>query len=79
LTSYVAETNIVPPSLGSVTEDPALRIADIENVETVLKDGVGFDTRKLPDTVKGRWARIAGSARRDTFLLRDLSSGGSMR
>jgi cytosine/adenosine deaminase-related metal-dependent hydrolase len=28
-------------------------INDIENVETVFKDGVGYDTRKLLDSVKG--------------------------
>ena len=35
--------------------DPAKRIADIENVEIVFKDGVGYDTRKLLDSVKGRY------------------------
>jgi imidazolonepropionase-like amidohydrolase len=35
--------------------DPAVRIADIENVEIVFKDGVGYDTRKLLDSVKGRY------------------------
>jgi imidazolonepropionase-like amidohydrolase len=35
--------------------DPAARIADIENVEIVFKDGVGYDTRKLLDSVKGRY------------------------
>lgn len=35
--------------------DPATRIADIENVETVFKDGVGYDTKKLLDSVKGRY------------------------
>ena len=35
--------------------DPATRIADIENVEIVFKDGVGYDTRKLLDSVKGRY------------------------
>src|SRR5262249_5878099 len=33
--------------------DPATRIADIENVEIVFKDGVGYDTRKLLDSVRG--------------------------
>ena len=32
--------------------DPATRIADIENVEIVFKDGVGYDTKKLLDSVK---------------------------
>jgi imidazolonepropionase-like amidohydrolase len=35
--------------------DPATRIADIENVEIVFKDGVGYDTKKLLDSVKGHY------------------------
>jgi imidazolonepropionase-like amidohydrolase len=35
--------------------DPATRIADIENVEIVFKDGVGYDTEKLLDSVKGHY------------------------
>jgi imidazolonepropionase-like amidohydrolase len=35
--------------------DPAARISDIENVEIVFKDGVGYDTGKLLDSVKGRY------------------------
>ena len=35
--------------------DPAARIADIENVEIVFKDGVGYDTKKLLDSVKGHY------------------------
>jgi imidazolonepropionase-like amidohydrolase len=35
--------------------DPAARIADIENVEIVFKDGVGYDSKKLLDSVKGRY------------------------
>jgi hypothetical protein len=35
--------------------DPAIRIADIENVEIVFKDGVGYDTNQLLDLVKGRY------------------------
>ncbi len=35
--------------------DPATRIADIENVEIVFKDGVGYDTKKLLDAVKGHY------------------------
>lgn len=35
--------------------DPATRIADIENVEIVFKDGVGYDTVKLLESVKGRY------------------------
>jgi imidazolonepropionase-like amidohydrolase len=35
--------------------DPATRIADIENVEIVFKDGLGYDTAKLLDSVKGHY------------------------
>jgi imidazolonepropionase-like amidohydrolase len=35
--------------------DPATRIADIENVELVFKDGAGYDTNKLLDSVKGHY------------------------
>ena len=35
--------------------DPATRITDIENVEIVFKDGVGYDTQKLLDSVKGHY------------------------
>jgi imidazolonepropionase-like amidohydrolase len=38
-----------------VKGDPATRIADIEQVEIVFKDGIGYDTRKLLDSVKGRY------------------------
>jgi imidazolonepropionase-like amidohydrolase len=37
--------------------DPATRIADVENVEVVFKDGVGYDTRKLLDSVKGHYGQ----------------------
>jgi hypothetical protein len=33
--------------------NPARDIADIEKVETVFKDGVGYDPRKLVDSVRG--------------------------
>jgi imidazolonepropionase-like amidohydrolase len=33
--------------------DPAARIADIENVEIVFKDGVGYDSKKLLASVNG--------------------------
>jgi len=36
-----------------VNGDPSTRIADVENVETVFKDGVGYDSRKLLAAVKG--------------------------
>ena len=35
--------------------DPAARISDIENVEIAFKDGVAYDTRKLLDSVRGRY------------------------
>jgi imidazolonepropionase-like amidohydrolase len=35
--------------------DPAIRITDIENVEMVFKDGVGYDTQKLLDSVRGHY------------------------
>jgi imidazolonepropionase-like amidohydrolase len=35
--------------------DPANRITDIENVEIVFKDGVGYDTGKLLESVKGHY------------------------
>jgi len=38
-----------------VKGDPATHIADIERVEIVFKDGVGYDTQKLLDSVKGRY------------------------
>ena len=33
--------------------DPSKKIEDIENVETVFKDGIGYDSAKLIDSVKG--------------------------
>jgi imidazolonepropionase-like amidohydrolase len=38
-----------------VKGDPSTRIADVENVEIVFKDGAGYDPRKLLDSVKGRY------------------------
>lgn len=35
--------------------DPSTKIADVENVEIVFKDGVGYDSAKLLDSVKGRY------------------------
>ena len=37
--------------------DPSKRIADVENVEIVFKDGVGYDPRKLLESVKGRYGQ----------------------
>ena len=35
--------------------DPSKQISDLENVEIVFKDGVGYDSQKLLDSVKGRY------------------------
>jgi len=37
--------------------DPSSRIADIENVEIVFKDGVGYDTQKLLDSAQGHYGQ----------------------
>src|SRR5215472_3807744 len=37
-----------------VKGDPSAKIDDIENVELVFKDGVGWDSKKLIDSVKGQ-------------------------
>jgi hypothetical protein len=34
--------------------DPSKRIEDIENVETVFKRGIGYDSKKLIDSVRGQ-------------------------
>jgi hypothetical protein len=34
--------------------NPAVRIADIENVEIVFKQGIGYDPAKLIASVKGK-------------------------
>ncbi len=36
-----------------VRGDPSSKISDIENVEIVFKDGVGYDPAKLIDSVRG--------------------------
>lgn len=38
-----------------VKGDPSKQISDIENVEIVFKDGVGYDSKKLLDSVRGRY------------------------
>jgi imidazolonepropionase-like amidohydrolase len=40
-----------------VQGDPATRISDLENVEVVFKDGVGFDSAKLFASVKARYGQ----------------------
>jgi imidazolonepropionase-like amidohydrolase len=37
--------------------DPSKQISDIENVEVVFKDGVGYDSQKLLDSVRGRFGQ----------------------
>ncbi|HEY6270717.1 MAG TPA: amidohydrolase family protein [Terriglobales bacterium] len=37
-----------------VKGDPSAKIEDIENTEVVFKDGVGWDSKKLIDSVKGQ-------------------------
>ena len=39
--------------LAVIKGDPATKIEDIENVETVFKDGIGYDSAKLIDSVRG--------------------------
>ena len=34
--------------------DPSSKITDIENVEIVFKDGVGYDSAKLIESVRGQ-------------------------
>ena len=36
-----------------VKGDPSKEIADVEKVEIVFKDGVGYDPQKLADSVRG--------------------------
>ncbi len=40
-----------------VRGDPSKNINDIENTELVFKDGVGFDSQALLDSVKGRYGQ----------------------
>lgn len=40
-----------------VRGDPSTKIEDIENVEIVFKDGIGFGSVKLLDSVKGRYGQ----------------------
>jgi hypothetical protein len=35
--------------------DPSKNISDVENVEIVFKDGIGYDSQKLLDSVRGRY------------------------
>jgi hypothetical protein len=53
-----AEIGTIAPGkradLVLVKGDPSKNIADVENVELVFRGGVGFDSRKLIDSVRGR-------------------------
>ena len=40
-----------------VKGNPAAKISDIENVEIVFKDGIGYDSAKLFESVKGRFGQ----------------------
>jgi hypothetical protein len=40
-----------------VKGNPAAKIEDIENVIVVFKDGVGYESSKLLDSVKGRYGQ----------------------
>ena len=37
-----------------VKGDPAKKIDDVENIETVFKAGVGYDANKLVESVRGQ-------------------------
>jgi imidazolonepropionase-like amidohydrolase len=37
--------------------NPSSRISDVENVEIVFKDGIGYDSQKLRDSVKERYGQ----------------------
>jgi imidazolonepropionase-like amidohydrolase len=37
-----------------VKGDPSKNIQDVENVEIVFKDGLGYDSKKLIESVKGQ-------------------------
>jgi len=43
--------------LALIKGDPSKQVSDIENVEVVFKDGIGYDSRKLFDSVKGRYGQ----------------------
>ena len=40
-----------------VKGDPSKQISDVENVEIVFKDGVGYDSQKLLNAVRGRYGQ----------------------
>ena len=44
--------------LAVIKGDPAAHISDIENVEIVFKDGVGYDSQKLLESAKGHYGEF---------------------
>jgi adenine deaminase len=40
--------------LAVIKGDPSSKIEDIENVEIVFKDGIGYDAAKLIESVRGK-------------------------
>jgi len=40
-----------------VKGDPSKQVSDVENVEIVFKDGVAYDSKKLLDSIKGRYGQ----------------------
>ena len=56
---FLGETSIGTIAPGKAADlvvikgDPSTRISDIENVETVFKDGIGYDSQKLIESVRG--------------------------
>jgi imidazolonepropionase-like amidohydrolase len=38
--------------------DPSAHISDIENVEIVFKDGVGYDTQRLLEAANGHYGEF---------------------
>jgi imidazolonepropionase-like amidohydrolase len=37
--------------------DPSKQVSDVENVEIVFKDGIGYDSKKLLESVRGRYGQ----------------------
>jgi hypothetical protein len=37
--------------------DPSKQIVDVEKVEIVFKDGIGYDTQKLLESVRGLYGQ----------------------
>jgi hypothetical protein len=42
------------PDLVVIKGDPSKKIEEIENVETVFRAGIGYDSKKLIDSVRGQ-------------------------